>query len=179
MFEPTNVVVWARNDVCADPETGARLQYIPDDGAAGTSGAVLGSASGGNAVCAAAPRAAPLAAPTRETACGGVVPGRAAIAEVDRSPVGRRVVLLPLPVSLPLPAEESCRSRAGAATPAAFETGSPFSVLLGCRAEMGVVVLEEKEACEAERVVERDAEAGAEPAAADDCDRWRIESSEG
>lgn len=43
------------------------------------------------------------------------------------------------------------------------------------------MVLEEeaKEACEAESVAESEAEAGAEPAAADDCERWRIESSEG
>jgi hypothetical protein len=154
---------------------------MPEEGAAGTSGAVRGSASGGKAVWTAAPRAgAPRPVPTRAT-LGAAVPGRGAMADVDRRAVGLRpALLLPLPVSLPLPAEESCRSR----VMSPLIDRSPFSaVLLGCRAEVGVGVLElvvAKEACEADSwEADSAAEAGAEPTAAEDCERWRMESSEG
>lgn len=49
--EPIKVHVCARKEVCGAPEVGARDQYIPDAGAGGTSGAVLGSGSGGCVVC--------------------------------------------------------------------------------------------------------------------------------
>jgi hypothetical protein len=124
------VVVWARNGVCADPETGARDQYIPDDGAAGTSGDVLGSARGGKGICwgiraaeppprppprvVALPRAAPVVLPPAmiDTLLlpTGLLPP--AIAEVERNAVGRRVALLLVLPSLPLPVpDESWRSR--------------------------------------------------------------------
>lgn len=51
MFEPTNVVVCARRAVCESPDTGAFDQYIPEAGAAWTSGAFAGSGRGGNDVC--------------------------------------------------------------------------------------------------------------------------------
>lgn len=50
MFEPMMVLVWARSEGCAEPETGARDQYMPDEGAGGTSGDVVGEARGGKAV---------------------------------------------------------------------------------------------------------------------------------
>lgn len=51
MFDPINVVVCARNDVCEAPETGARDQYMPLAGAGCTSGAVFGSGREGNGMC--------------------------------------------------------------------------------------------------------------------------------
>ena len=63
-------------------------------------------------------------------------PARLAMADVERNPVGRRAILLPLSVvSFPLPAEESCRSRVVVAL-----LGSPLlsPVLLTCRADVGV-----------------------------------------
>jgi len=179
-LEPTKVVVWARNAVCADPETGARLQYIPEEGAAGTSGAVRGSARGGKAIWTVAPRAG-TPRPTRATA-GAAVPGREAIAEVERRAVGLRgALLLPLAVSLPLPADESCRSR----VMSPLIERSPFSAvllaLLASRAEVGVGFLEEaaNETCEADSEADSAADAGAEVTAAADCERWRMASSEG
>ena len=47
MLLPTSVVVCARSGECGAPDVGARDQYMPDVGAAGTSGAVFGSWSGG------------------------------------------------------------------------------------------------------------------------------------
>lgn len=41
------VVVCALKEGCGCPETGARDQYMPLDGAGGTSGEVVGEASGG------------------------------------------------------------------------------------------------------------------------------------
>jgi hypothetical protein len=43
--------VWARSEVCEDPETGARDQYMPLAGAGCTSGVVLGSGRGGKGMC--------------------------------------------------------------------------------------------------------------------------------
>ena len=86
---------------------------MPDDGAGGTSGAVRGSTSGGKgAWCiiwapGRAPPRVPLARPTVDDA-EGAPPGRPlAMADVDRMPDGRLD-----DVSLPLPADESLRSRA-------------------------------------------------------------------
>lgn len=44
------VLVCARREGCAWPETGARDQYMPEEGAGGTSGEVVGEARGGKAV---------------------------------------------------------------------------------------------------------------------------------
>lgn len=44
------VLVCARSEGCAWPDTGALDQYMPEEGAAGTSGAVVGEARGGKAV---------------------------------------------------------------------------------------------------------------------------------
>lgn len=46
------VVVCARSDGCGCPETGARDQYMPEEGAGGTSGADMagGEARGGKGV---------------------------------------------------------------------------------------------------------------------------------
>ena len=52
-MDPIRVVVCARREVCGLPQVGARDQYIPEEGAAGTSAAVRGSARGGKGVCAA------------------------------------------------------------------------------------------------------------------------------
>lgn len=109
-------------------------------------------------------------------------PGRLAIADVERRAVGLRdmVPLVPFPFdSFPLPAEESWRSRvAGVA--------SPFSTLLlpvgwgwVFRAEVGVGFFAggmEMEVCD----VERDEEVAVIMvlvAAAEDCERWRMDSS--
>ena len=42
--------MWARNDGCGVPETSAFDQYMPDAGAAGTSGASFGFWRGGNGI---------------------------------------------------------------------------------------------------------------------------------
>lgn len=44
------VLVCARSEGCAWPDTGARDQYMPEEGAGGTSGEEVGEARGGKAV---------------------------------------------------------------------------------------------------------------------------------
>ena len=218
-MDPTSVVVCARRAVCGAPQAGARLQYMPEDGAGGTSGAVLGSASGGKGVKTSAPRAgAPRPVPTRGTEVEAVplllvvlprpppppppgvlldpvpddeegveaAPGRPAMADVERTAVGRRavvveeaVVLVPEFVSrlllllLAVAAEEAVRARAGVA---AMPVGSPFSGAVICRGRVlymcGMLV------AEAEREgggIDEDDVVGERAAA--DWDRWRRLSS--
>jgi len=131
------VAVCARRAVCGWPDVMAFVQYMPDEGASGTLGAVLGSISGGHGVYVSAPfagmpriREAPLvlllvllllvsllevliAVPDPELVPVVPVPapppgaGRPAMAEVERNAVGRRGADEVLVVAAPDPFKAS------------------------------------------------------------------------
>lgn len=135
------------------PEVGARDQYIPDDGAARTSGAVLGFVKGGKGVKTSAPLAGwPRPVPTRGWEGAAWLPpgGRPPLvmAEVERRLVGLRGWVVEVVDSLPLPAEapESplSRPRVRLTVRLLVLLLSPFSVMVGWRdggAELGVGAL--------------------------------------
>lgn len=115
------MAVCARREVCGLPQVGARDQYIPDDGAGGTSGAVRGSQRGGKGMWGCRRRwcweweviravVVVLVVLARMEGWGMVgAPGLEAMAEVERRAVGRWLLRPGAP--LELPAEESCLSR--------------------------------------------------------------------
>jgi hypothetical protein len=187
----------------------ARDQYIPEDGAAGTSGAVRGSARGGKGVCEWERRVrredetvrllveVELARRACEAAGAGadVEEGLLAMAEVERKLTGRREE-----VPVLLPAEESCLSRRTCwAWDCACEaswcsltwvTMGDFGVVVEGKAGDGPGPLVDGDlpAGEAAKVevgglamlaAAMDAALLAGNGVAEDCDRWRIVSSEG
>ena len=167
MLDPTSVVVWARSAGCGQPDTWARDQYMPDEGAGGTSGAVLGSMSGGKGMWTPLTWAVRAALACRDaTAVDDTAadepPGFATMADVDRSAVGRR----PDPLPLPSAAEESCLSLV-----CVSDADSPFVERADCGPGDGPgVLLLNGGAGMCGREVEGEAA---------DCDRWRMDSSDG
>jgi hypothetical protein len=90
MLLPTRVVVCARRGLWGAPDTGARDQYMPDEGAAGTSAAVEGSCRGGKGVY--APRGCRAGVDGLRGAVVGMASeeGLVAMADVVRMTKGRR-----------------------------------------------------------------------------------------
>lgn len=201
------MVVCARRAVCGAPQVGARDQYIPEEGAGGTSGAVRGSARGGKGVCAwerrvrreeETVRPVPVEVELARMACGLLwevtggteVEGLLAMAEVERKLVGCREEGPVL-----LPAEESCLSRRSCCACVWVWEASWWSMTWVAVGEFGVVVADKagdgpcvlvdggtaKEGAGGGllALAEREAELLDGPDVAEDCERWRMASSDG
>jgi hypothetical protein len=93
MLDPIRVIVCARKEGCGVPDAKALDQYMPEAGAAGTSGASFGFWRGGKAVCVPCVRAVALV--VRRLITGGVAcdAPELTIADVDRIADGRLAMI--------------------------------------------------------------------------------------